>query len=459
MRQHNDFFEVALVAFCVASAVAFLRLGPRRGMVAALLGGTLFLPVFGATEGVPVFRTKAMFVGGVVLLLSLALDSRRWSRLRLSPFDLPALLLCASPFLSAIANDLGPYEGASAVLATSMVFGAPYLLGRLYLGDREGLADLAGGLVLAGLAYVPFCLWEVRMSPQLHRLAYGYAQTNMFAQNVRLGGFRPSVFMNHGLMVALFMASATLVAYWLWRTGARRAVAGLPLGAVVAVLGVTTLLCKSTGAAALLLMGIAVLEGTRLLKRPALILLLLAVPPVYCAARLGGWDGEALVTAATGAAGGERAQSVQFRLQNERELVARALQRPWLGWGRFGRSRIREETGRDVSITDSLWVITLGEGGLASLISLWLVLAMPVVLLVRAFPARHWSGRGLASASALAMVALLSLVDDLLNTMATPAVLLVSGALVTLHLAARAVRPPVAVRPVIFGEPGGRHAA
>jgi hypothetical protein len=395
----------------------------------------------------------------VVLLLSFALDTRRWSRFRLSLFDLPALLLCVSPFLSALANDLGPYEGASGVLSTSMTFGAPYLLGRLYLGDREGLAEVAGGLVLAGLAYVPFCLWEIRMSPQLHRLTYGYSQTTMFAQNVRFGGFRPSVFMNHGLMVALFMASATLVAYWLWRTGARRAVAGLPLGAVAAVLGVTTVLCKSTGAAALLLVGIAVLEGTRLLKRPALILLLLAVPPVYCAARLGGWDGEALVTAATDAAGGERAQSVQFRLKNERELVARALQRPGLGWGRFGRSRIREESGRDLSITDSLWVITIGEGGLASLISLWLVLAMPIVLLLRTAPARHWSGPGVAAASAVAMVALISLVDDLLNTMATPAALLVSGALVTLHLAARAVRAPVAVRPLVFGEPGGRHAA
>jgi hypothetical protein len=57
-------------------------------------------------------------------------------------------------------------------------------------------------------------------------------------------------------------------------------------------------------------------------------------------------------------------------------------------------------------------------------------------------------------------VALLSLVDDLFNTMATPTVLLVSGALVTLHLAARAARRPLAaVRPVLFGEPGGRHAA
>jgi hypothetical protein len=401
-----------------------------------------------------------MFVAGVVLLVSLALDNQRWRRLRLSAFDLPALLLCMAPFLSAMANDLGPYEGASGVLSTSLVFGAPYLLGRLYLGDREGLADLAGGLVLAGLAYVPLCLWEVRMSPQLHRLTYGFAQTTMFAQNVRLGGYRPTVFMNHGLMVALFMASTTLVAYWLWRSGARRAMAGLPLGTIAAVLGVTTLLCKSTGAAALLLVGIAVLEGTRLLKRPALILLLLALPPIYCAARLGGWDAEVLVTAATGAAGGERAQSIQFRLRNERELVARALQRPGLGWGRFGRSRIRAETGRDLSITDSLWVVTLGEGGLASLLSLWLVLAMPVALLIRTAPARHWSERGVASASALAMVALLSLVDDLFNTMATPTVLLVSGALVTLHLAARAARRPLAaVRPVLFGEPGGRHAA
>ncbi|MBI5071119.1 MAG: hypothetical protein HZB56_23115 [Deltaproteobacteria bacterium] len=440
MGQANGFFGVALIAFCAAAAGCFLALGPRRGMVVALLGGTLFVPVFEASAGVPLLRTKAMFVAGVVLILSLVLDARRWIRFRPSLLDLPVLVLCAAPYLAATANDLGAYEAWSAVFAATLVFGGPYLLGRVYLGHRRGLAELAVALVGAGLVYVPLCLWEIRMSPQLHRLAYGYSPTAMFAQNMRFGGFRPVVFMNHGLMVALFMASATLVAYWLWRTAARRKVAGIPLGAAWAVLGVTTLLCKSTGAAALLLVGIAVLEGTRLLRLPVLVLLLAAVPPVYCAARLAGWAGDGLVAAAANSVAAERAQSVGYRFVHETALVEKAMERPWLGWGRWGRSRIHDPSGRDVSVTDSMWIIALGETGLVGLLSLGLVLGLPVLLLLRAAPARHWAEPRVASAAALAAVALIGMVDDLLNTMATPAVLVIAGALISLWVAARAAR-------------------
>jgi len=451
MGHPNGFFGVALVGFCAATVGCFLALGPRRGMLAALLGGTLFVPVFVATDGVPILRTKAMFVAGVVVAASLLLDLRRWSRLRLGWLDLPMLVLCATPFLAASANDLGPYEGWSAVFQTALVFGGPYLLGRLYLGDREGVADLAGALVLAGLVYVPLCLWEIRMSPQLHRLAYGFSPVEMFGQNIRFGGYRPVVFMNHGLMLALFMASATLVAYWLWRTGARRAVAlvglHLPMGLAAAALGLTTILCKSTGAVALLLAGIVVLEGTRLLRAPVLILLLLAVPPAYCAARVAGWSGEALIAATSGMVAAERAQSVEYRFANETLLVDKAMQRPWLGWGRWGRSRLHDATGRDVSVTDSLWVITLGETGLVGLVALGLALGLPILLLLRAAPARHWGERGVASAAALAAVGLIGMADDLLNTMATPAALAIAGALVALWRAARAARTAAPARP------------
>jgi hypothetical protein len=464
MGQPNAFFAVALVGFCVATVWCFLALGPRRGMLASLLGGTLFVPVFVATAGVslvPILRTKAMFVAGVVVAASLLLDTRRWGRLRPGLLDLPMLVFCFTPFLAASANGLGAYEGWSAVIHASVVFGGPYLLGRLYLGDREGLADLAGALVVAGLVYVPLCLWEIRMSPQLHRLAYGFSPVAMFGQNIRFGGYRPVAFMSHGLMLALFMASATLVAWWLWRTGARRAltVLGLriPMGLAAAALGVTTVLCKSTGAVALLLVGAAVLEGTRRLRSPVLILALLAVPPAYCAGRLAGWTGEALLAAASGSVAAERAQSIEYRFENETLLVEKALQRPWLGWGRWGRSRIHDETGRDVSVTDSLWVITLGETGLVGLIALGLALGLPILLLLRAAPARHWADKGVASASALAAVALIGMMDDLLNTMATPAALAIAGALVSLWRVARAARttrPAPARRP--FADVRGR---
>lgn len=449
MGQPSGIFGVALIAFALGGAAAFLRLGPRRGALATLLVGTLFLPVFGPAAGVPLLRTKSMFIAGVALALSAALDARRWSRLRLQAIDLPVLLYCAAPFAAAVANGLGAYDGASATFAAALEVGGPYLLGRLYLGDREGLADFAGALVAAGLVYVPLCLWEIRMSPQLHLQLYGFSPTALFNQNVRFGGYRPIVFMNHGLMVALFMASATVVAYWLWRTGARRALAGLPMGAAAAVLALTTVLCKSTGAVALLLVGVAALEGTRRLRTPALILLLAALPPAYCTARLAGWDGAALVAASTEVAGAERAQSVEFRFRNEAALGARALERPWLGWGRWGRSRVRDDSGRDTSITDSRWIGTLGENGLVGLAALGLVLGLPALALLRAAPARRWADEGVAPAAALAVVGLMGLLDDLLNTMTTPLAFAIAGALAALWgaTATAAATPTPEARP------------
>lgn len=58
-------------------------------------------------------------------------------------------------------------------------------------------------------------LYEVRLSPQLHRIFYGYFP-HSFAQQVRGGGFRPVVFLQHGLWVAFFAMMMTVVTFALW---------------------------------------------------------------------------------------------------------------------------------------------------------------------------------------------------------------------------------------------------
>ena len=78
-------------------------------------------------------------------------------------------------------------------------------------GDRRCPGRRGTGLC----ATVP---WEVRMSPQLHSSMYGFRPFR-FDQAYRWGGYRPSVFMQHGIALGLFMASCTLVAFWLWRSG------------------------------------------------------------------------------------------------------------------------------------------------------------------------------------------------------------------------------------------------
>jgi len=98
------------------------------------------------------------------------------------------------------------YDGFSEIVRAFIGWGLPYLIGRVYFNDLESLQELAVGIFIGGLIYIPFCWFEVRFSPQLHKWVYGFRQ-HSFIQNVRDGGYRPMVFMQHGLMVGMWMGA------------------------------------------------------------------------------------------------------------------------------------------------------------------------------------------------------------------------------------------------------------
>jgi hypothetical protein len=125
---------------------------------------------------------------------------------------------------------------------------------------------------------------------------------------------------------------------------------------------------------------------------------------------------------------------------NEDMLIAKALRRPWMGWGRFGRSRVYDEAGADVVITDGMWIVRLGMNGLVGLLATWLVLTLPALALLRMFPARKWSDPRLAPAAVLAVSALLWAIDDLSNAMMAPVFPAMAGAVIAFCFLARNAR-------------------
>lgn len=453
MSVPNVLVPLALLGFVPAAVAAVLWLGARRGLVAAMLGGWLFLPSFDGRYSFSIFHGKAVLIGAVLLVGSLALDLPSWRRLRPGLLDVPMAALCLLPFATSLANGLGAYDGAQAAFEASMTWGAPYLIGRLYFRDARALRHLASALVVSGLVYVPFSLWEIRMSPQLHKAVYGFTPI-FFAQAMRYGGYRPNVFMRDGLMLAMFLAAASVAAYWSWRTGALRRIARLPAGVAFWVLALTTLLTKSVGAIVLLVTAVAALEGTRKTRSAVPILLLLIVPPAYCASRILGWSGAAIVDASREVVAEDRAQSLEFRMVNENMLIAKALRRPWLGWGRWGRARVYDADGRDISITDGLWIIVLGNGGFSTLVSLALVLGLPAVLLLRLFPPRHWTDPRLAAPVALTTALLLWQVDEVLNGMIVPVYPAMAGAMISFGYGILARRRVVSVATSVPEPPG-----
>lgn len=92
--------------------------------------------------------------------------------------------------------------------------------------------------------------------PQLHTLVYGFHQ-HQFTQSIRLG-WRPTVFLQHGLAVNAWMAASTVAAFGLWRARLPLPRLGLPGLAVFAVYS-ATLFVKSVGSIALMVIGLAAL--------------------------------------------------------------------------------------------------------------------------------------------------------------------------------------------------------
>lgn len=435
----------ALVAFLPLCAALFGLLPARTAILSGFVAGYLFLPqgerlVAGVLPDLDRFViTHCALLLGVVLV-----DLRRLTRLRPHALDIPIIVLCATPFFSSVTNGLGAYDGLSGVMSRSIGWGIPYLLGRAYLSDDVGLRKLALAIFIGGLLYVPLCLLEVRMSPQLHNWAYGYHQ-HSFLQTHRLGGYRPTVFLQHGLAVGLWMASASLLGVWLLLSGAISKRRQAAFGALVLALLATTVLCKSLGALLLLGLGLGALLVGRLFGRAWPILLLLVIPPTYVVVRAREvWTGEELVSVIKRDISAERAQSLSFRLKNETALSRKALERPAFGWAGYGRAAVQDEDGRTNTIVDGFWIQAMGQNGVVGLLALFGVLLVPVVAFLRSRgPRALWveAPEGTGLAALLAIVAM----DDLMNAMFSPFPVLAAAGLTGCVIAGRRSRAPAAI--------------
>lgn len=404
----------------------FALMQSRRAALASFIIAWLFLPQAAISVlGLPDI-TKGTVASFSVLIAVLVFDAGRLLKFRGSWIDIPMLAWCLAPLASSLSNGLGAYDGIAAVLDELLTWGIPYFIGRLYFNDLAGLRELAIGIFIGGLVYVPLCLIEIRFSPQLHHWVYGYHQ-HAFLQTLRFGGYRPMVFMQHGLMVGFWMSCASVIGVWLWASGTLRQIKSLPMSLLVPAQIITTVLCKSAGAIALFACGISILFICSRSKSVVLAIALALVPATYLVSRVYvQWSGEQLVTLAE-SIDEERAQSLATRLDNEAELSQHALQRPLFGWGGWGRWRLYNDQGKDITTSDSLWIIALGETGLVGLSALFMALLLPVVLLMRKLPTSQWNLKDTAPIAALAVIITLYALDNLINAMLNPIFVLAIG--------------------------------
>lgn len=407
--------------------VMFLVMPARRVVLLAYFGAWLFLPNLEySTIGLPNISKISVTTYSVMLGMFL-FDSGRFINLRLNWWDMPMLVWCFVPLPSAIANGYGPYEGVSGVVSNLILWGFPYLVGRLYFSTTEGARDLLVAFVVGGLVYLPLILYEAKMSPVLHYDIYGFQAQHDFSTTRRMGGWRPQVFMQHGLAVALYMTIAGVSALGLWLWSGVGTVLRLSVSFCVGILFFGSMLCRSAYAIALMFLAGAVLAFARFKPSHRVVVLLGLLPIAYVSLRtMGAWDGSVLVDLSTRFFGPARTASLVYRMESESNLWAVAQTRPIFGYGRWIWPNRLPNGG--VMVPDGLWIIALGRNGLVGLGAVTLMLVLPgwrLVYRLRRFDAR---AMGVGVWLTLAVSPAIYAMDNLLNAMVNPLFMLAAGA-------------------------------
>ncbi len=424
-----NFLSILLIWGWPALAVALFAFMPaRRALVAGFVIGWLFLPQLALPlPFVKWDKHTATSVGAVLGVL--IFDTPRLFAFRPTLVDLAMAVWCFVPYSSAVSNGLSPYDGAASSATQFVVWGIPYILGRVYFGDFLGMRGLAVWVFIAGVIYVPFCLFECAVSPQLHFMTYGFYQHD-FNQVIRMGGYRPMVYMQHGLAVGMMMTAASLAGTWLWWTKSLKTLFGMPVVLPLIALLVTSFAVKSSGALALLLLGWGVLFAMKFMKNYIVVIIICIIPFIYMAARsIGGWEGEHLLHLIADVTEKDRALSLQCRFDNENMLLKKAMQKPTFGWGPNGANLVLAADGSIISIPDGLWVIAIGVNGIIGLIALFAAQIGPVMLLKRRLAAKDWSDPMVAGVVAFAIIIVLHAIDNLMNAMLNPLFILGLGGL------------------------------
>lgn len=301
----------------------------------------------------------------------------------------------------------------------------PLSIGAHYLPSEESHKTLISIIAVCGFIYSVFCLWEIRMSPQLHKDIYGFSAIS-WGQQIRNGGFRPVVFMGHGLYVAMFMSIAVMCSVLLAKRKAaffsRYSV--LKVGYIFGIL----ILCKTWSAAiyAMLALTIIVFLNRKTWLNVASILAIIVF--LYPMLRASNMIPVQQINDYFTELNADRGQSLGFRFDNEDVLLIKARERPLFGWGGWGRQRVYSEiTGEDTTVTDGTWIIIFGQFGWLGYVAIFGALCGSVIIASRRLkklqtPSFYTSG--------LVLIVSLNLVDLIPNSSLSPITYLMVGALI-----------------------------
>jgi hypothetical protein len=415
------------------------KLDAPRALIWTILGGYLLLPPLTAFD-LPVIPNldKVTLPNIMALCCALWLVKDKISFLPanllgkalitvyvMAPFG--TVLTNGDPliFQQAMINGMRIYDSFAAITYQFIAL-MPFFLARRYLGTPDGAKAVIAALVAAGLAYsLPMAI-EAVMSPQMNVWVYGFFQHDFF-QTIRYGGYRPVVFLPHGLWVAFFAFMAVAASLVTLRQVSAE---DRPKAIVVLVYMLFVLaLCRSAGPTlyAIAMFPLLLLAPPRLQMIAAAVMAVLVLSyPILRGAHLVPID---QILAFADGLSPDRAYSLRFRIENEEVLLARAQERPIFGWGGYGRAFTHDPiTGKTLNIADGAWVILLGNYGWVGYVTEFGLFALPLLLLGREALLQRRAELS-PWVAALALILGTNMIDLLPNATQIPFTWLMAGAL------------------------------
>jgi hypothetical protein len=266
-------------------------------------------------------------------------------------------------------------DGCSLAITLFTTTALPFYVGYALFRTGVDLRALLAGFAAGSFIYIPFELWEIRFSPNIHRLVYGFFQ-DAFDETMRWGGYRPLVFMKHGLALARFSVVATMAAFVFGPKP--RSVFGIPWKVGKWILATMLVLCKSTGAIIFAAFSLPLLTRNKPKRTLRVALVLASIVLLYPALRLSElFPTTQIVQLSNSTMGADRTSSIDFRFHCEESLLARARERAVFGWGSYGRNFSYDMHGRP-TVSDGQWIILFGMFGVVGFAAAFGILLAPI---------------------------------------------------------------------------------
>ena len=447
----NAIAYLALAIWPLVIVAMYRRWPVERAFIWSLLGAYLFLPPAPAVFDLPLMPPlgKESLPSLVTLAVCHRVHGRRGPLMPQTWVGWALVVIFILVPVATVLNNADPVIwgrigikglGLKDIVALTLlqaILVIPFLMARQLLASETGQRELVTALCLGGMIYSIPMLIEVRLSPQLNLWIYGYFQ-HSFEQMMRGGGFRPIVFLYHGLWVAFFAMTSAMCALALSRGGpSEHRLKYLGSGLYLLVVLV---LCKSLGS---LIYGILLAPMMLFLPRRMQLAVAMTISAAALAYPVLKGAGLIPVDWMLQQAAGidpDRAASLEFRLNNEDLLMERASEKPWFGWGSWGRNHILDPiSGAIQTVTDGRWIIVIGVYGWVGFLAEFGLIFYGVFLVFRetlrapGTAMTRWLGP-------LALLLSINALDMIPNATLTPITWLLAGALVGYGEELRGVR-------------------